>query len=70
MTLENGVYIAEITRSGALYSAEIDAVNGKVLSLNQLSELEEESPQVLSEKEVREIIAKKYTGEIERIIIE
>ena len=54
----------------ALYSAEVDAVSGKVLTLNQLSKVEEEQPQILSETEVREEIAKKYPGEIERFIIE
>jgi uncharacterized membrane protein YkoI len=67
LTLENGVYFAEITRTDALYSAEIDAMSGKVLALNQLSKVEEVKPQILSEKEVREEIAKKYPGEIERL---
>lgn len=67
MTLQKGVYIAEITRSGAHYSAEVDAVSGKVLVLNQLSKVEEERPQILSEKEVRAEIAKKYPGRIERL---
>ncbi|QUW20999.1 PepSY domain-containing protein [Sporosarcina sp. Marseille-Q4063] len=67
LTLEKGVYLAEITRTDALYSAEVDAVSGKVLVLNQLSKVEEAKPQILSEKGVREEIAKKYTGEIERL---
>ena len=67
MTLQKGVYIAEITRSDAHYSAEVDAVSGKVLVLNQLSKMEEERPQILSEKEVRAEIAKKYPGRIERL---
>jgi uncharacterized membrane protein YkoI len=67
LTLENGVYFAEITRTDALYSAEIDAMSGKVLALNQLSKVEEVKPQILSETEVREEIAKKYPGEIERL---
>lgn len=67
LTLENGVYFAEITRSNVLYSAEVDAVNGKVLALNQLSEMEEVKPQILSEQEVRKEIAKKYPGKIERL---
>ena len=67
LKLENGVYFAEITRSDALYSAEVDAVNGKVLALNQLSKVEEVKPQMLSEQEVREEIAKKYPGEIKRL---
>ncbi|MBO1911402.1 hypothetical protein J4G37_42265, partial [Microvirga sp. 3-52] len=64
LRLENGVYLAEIMRTDALYSAEIDAVSGKVLVLNQLSKVEEAQPRILSEKEVREEITKKYTGEI------
>lgn len=67
LTLENGVYIADITRTDALYSAEVDAVSGKVLVLNQVSKVEEAKPQILSETEVREEIAKKYPGEIERL---
>ena len=67
LTLENGVYFAKITRPDALYSAEVDAVNGKVLALNQLSKVEQAKPQILSEQEVREEIAKKYPGEIKRL---
>ena len=67
LTLENGVYLAEITRQDALYSVEVDAVNGEVLTLNQLSKVQEVKPQMLSEQEVREEIAKKYPGEIERL---
>ena len=46
LTLENGVYLAEITRSDALYSVEVDAVNGEVLTLNQLSKVQEVKPQI------------------------
>lgn len=67
LTMRNGVYIAELTRSGALYSAEIDAINGNVLSMQQLSEIQVEQPKVLSEKAIREVVAKKYPEEIERI---
>ena len=67
LKLENGIYFAKIARTDELYSAEIDAVSGKVLALNQISKVEEEKPQILSEKAVREEIAKKYPGEIERL---
>ena len=67
LSMEGEVYVAEMTRLGAVYSAKISAVTGKVLSLVQLSAPKEESLQVLSEKEAREIIAQKYKGEIERI---
>lgn len=67
LSMKNGVYVAELTRAGALYSAEVDEVTGKVLSLVQLSEMEVASPKVLSEKEARDVIAKKYPGEVERI---
>lgn len=67
LSLKNGIYVAELTRSGALYSAEIEAVTGKVLSLDQLSEVEVESPKVLTEEEARDVIAKKYPGEVEHI---
>ena len=33
LSLKNGIYVAELTRSGALYSAKVDGVTGKVLSL-------------------------------------
>jgi uncharacterized membrane protein YkoI len=69
LMLENGVYLAEIERSDAIYSAEVDAVSGKVLGLNQLSKVEEAKIQILSEKEVREEIAKKYIGEIKRLLL-
>lgn len=61
------IYRTEIIRHGAVYAAEIDVFSGHVLSLNQLSKPEKTSPKILSEKEARDIIAGKYTGEIERI---
>ena len=75
LVMENGVYIAEMTRAGAVYAAEVDAVTGSVLSMNQLSEMvvepesepEPEPPEVLSEEEIRKVIAKEYEDEIERI---
>lgn len=67
LSLEKDIYRAEMTRNGAVYSAEIDAYTGKVLALLQLSEPIVKSPQILSEEEARAIIAKKYTGEIERM---
>ena len=67
LSLKNGIYVAELTRSGAHYSAKVDGVTGKVLSLDQHSEMEKESPQVLSEEEIRGMIAKKYPGEVKHI---
>ena len=69
LTMKNDVYIAEMTRSGALYSAEIDAINGNMLSMKQLSEIQIAEPKVLSEKEIREVVAEKYPGEVERIAL-
>lgn len=67
LSLEGNIYFAEMTRNGTTYSAEVDALSGKVLSLIQTGELKKESPKILSEKEAREVIAQKYPGEIERI---
>ena len=73
LVMENGIYIAEMTRAGAVYTAEVDAVSGSVLSMDQLSEIKiepetkPESPKVLSEEDIRKIIAKDYEKEIERI---
>lgn len=69
LRVEDGVYVAEMTRSGALYSAEVDAVNGSVLSMKQLSEIQVAEPKVLSEEAIREVVAKKYPEEIERIAL-
>ena len=60
--IEGDVYKAEMTRSGADYSAEIDAETGSVISLFQTGEIKEEIPQLLSEAKVKEIIAGKYSG--------
>ena len=67
IAMEDGVYKAEMSRSGASYSAEIDATTGSVIALLQTGEKKEEVPQVLSEAEVKGIIAEKYSGEVERI---
>ena len=45
IAIEGGVYKAEMTRSGASYSAEIDAMTGSVISLFQTGEIKEEIPQ-------------------------
>ena len=68
---EGGIYKVEMTRSGANYSAEIDAVTGNVLALAQTSEMKEESPQpqVLSEAEIKEVLSKRYTGIAEQIVL-
>ncbi|NYF23317.1 PepSY domain-containing protein [Sporosarcina sp. JAI121] len=67
IVIEDDVYKVEMNRSGASYSAEIDAATGSVLSLVQTGEIKEEIPQVLSETKLKEIIARKYSGEAERI---
>ena len=67
LELKDGVYHIEMTRSGALYVAKVDAISGNVLSMNQLSEMVVESPEVLSEEEIRKVIAKEYTGGVEHI---
>ncbi|MEK5067416.1 PepSY domain-containing protein [Sporosarcina sp. FSL K6-1508] len=67
IAMEDGVYKAEMSRSGASYSAEIDATTGSVIALLQTGERKEVVPQVLSEAEVKGIIAEKYSGEVERI---
>lgn len=65
LSLKNDIYVAELTRSGALYLAKINAVTGKVLSIDQKSEMEIALPEVLSEEEIKSVIAKKYPGEVE-----
>ncbi|WP_342539253.1 PepSY domain-containing protein [Sporosarcina sp. FSL K6-1540] len=67
ISITNGVYQAEMSRGEAVYSAEVDAMTGSVLSLTQTGEMKEEIPDVLSESKVKEIIAGKYSGETERI---
>lgn len=67
ISITNGVYQAELSRGEAVYSAEVDATTGSVLSLTQTGEMKEEIPDVLSESKVKEIIAGKYSGETERI---
>lgn len=67
---EGSIYKAELTRSGATYLAEIDAVTGSVLSLSQTSEVKKEIPQVLSEDQLKQMIAGKYSGEVDRISLD
>ena len=67
IAIEDDVYKVKMNRSGASYSAEIDAATGSVISLVQTGEIEEEIPQILSEAKLKEIIASKYSGEPERI---
>jgi len=69
LSLNKGIYEAELNRSGALYLAKVEAVTGEVLSLNQLSEVKVGSTKALTEKEARDLIAKKYPGEVERITL-
>ena len=67
IAIEGDIYKVQMSRSGASYSAEIDAATGNVLSLMQTGEIKQEIPQVLPEAKLKEIIAKKYSGEAERI---
>lgn len=69
MSRKGDIYNVEMTRNGATYSAEINAVTGSVISLSQLTGAIGETPQhhVLSEAEVKEVLAGKYSGEIERV---
>ncbi|KAA0955803.1 hypothetical protein FQ087_14535 [Sporosarcina sp. ANT_H38] len=67
ISITNGVYQAEMTRGEAVYSAEVDAVTGSVLSLSKTGEIKEEIPDVLSESKVKGIIEGKYSGETDRI---
>lgn len=39
---KKNLYLAEMTRAGAVYAIEVDAVDGNVLSMKQLREVEEE----------------------------
>ncbi|WP_225942062.1 PepSY domain-containing protein [Sporosarcina limicola] len=70
LTMENGVYGAEIVRNDAVYVVEIDAVTGSVLSLVQTGGAGKASTQVLSEEEIRGMIAEKNTGEVEHISLD
>lgn len=67
--VQKGVYIAELTRTDAVYQVEVDMVSGNILSLKQLTEVEEKSQKVLSETEVTDIIAEHYDSEIERMTL-
>ncbi len=58
--VKNNVYVADMTRAGALYTVAVDPENGTVLSMKQLSEMVIETPTLLAEKEVEEIIEKEY----------
>lgn len=69
ISITNGVYQADLSRGEAVYSAEVDAMTGSVLSLTQTGEMKEEIPDVLSESKVKEIITGKYSGETERIAL-
>lgn len=69
INIKKGVYIAELTRTDAVYQVEVDMVSGNILALKQLTEVEAKSPNVLSEDEVKEIIAEHYESEIERLIL-
>lgn len=69
LVMKNGIYTVKMTRADAVYTAEVDGVSGSVLSMKQLSEVKEEpeQPKVLSEEEIRKVIAKEYEDEIESI---
>lgn len=67
--MEKGYYAVEMTRAGTVYAADVDAVNGKVLSMRRLSAGKATSTKILPEEKIREIIAKEYEDEIERLIL-
>ncbi|MFJ7934140.1 PepSY domain-containing protein [Sporosarcina sp. NPDC096371] len=71
IAIEGNVYKADMTRSGAKYSAEINAVTGNVLSITQTSEVIEKTPEphMLSEADVKEVLSKKYAGTAEQITL-
>lgn len=64
---EKGIYEAELTRNGDVYSAKVDAITGSVLALTQTSKSAESAAQVISEADIQTIITTKYTGTTERI---
>lgn len=67
MTREGDVYVTEMTRNGAIYSAEIDVFSGKVLSLVQEDQPIEKKNEIISEEEAYNLITENYTGDIERL---
>ena len=67
---KDGLYEAEITKGEAVYKAEVDSKTGEVLSLIQTSETNKPTPPLISEVELREVIATQYTGTVERISLD
>jgi uncharacterized membrane protein YkoI len=67
ISVEGDVYKATMNRNGAIYSAEIDAATGSIVSLAQTSEPKIEAPKTLTEAEVKGLLEGKYTGIIDRI---
>lgn len=81
--LKKDHYIVEMTRADMIYTMEVDPVDGKVLSMKQLGEVEVpdtelageqseevskgEEEKILAEEEIKKIIAEQYEHEIESI---
>lgn len=67
---KNDRYEAEIIKDKSVYKVEVNDVTGVVQSLIQTGEYNEMTPALISEAELREMIAKKYTGTLERIALD
>lgn len=67
---KNGLYEVEITKGESAYKVEVNNVTGVIQSLIQTSEHNETTPSLISEAALREMIAKKYTGTVERISLD
>lgn len=69
LTFQDEIYSAEITRSGGIYSAKVNATNGQVLGMTLIEKIEEEAPKLLSEQEVKDMIGEKYHNDVEGLTL-
>ena len=69
LTFQDEIYSAEITRSGGIYSAKVNATNGQVLAMTLIEKIEEEAPKLLSEQEVKDMIGEKYHNDVEGLTL-
>jgi len=69
LSKDGNTYYAELKKNGVVIEAQIDAITGNVLSLNQVSAAPPPKPEILSEDEVRKQISKKYNGELKNITL-
>jgi uncharacterized membrane protein YkoI len=67
LSLTNDQFSAELLKDGAKYDVQGDVFTGNVLSLIQTTPAEKENPEILSEEEMRTLIAATYSEEIEQI---